>query len=55
VHGAKTQAYFEHTTTLKLRNHAAVSLDRDLSAFLSCDSAVLILVLSSLFVCVLLL
>jgi hypothetical protein len=38
VHDAATQAFFEHTTTPRLYNHTIVSLDRDLSAFLSCDS-----------------
>ena len=38
---AVTQAFFEHTTTLRLCDHAVVSLDRDLNAFLSCGSDVL--------------
>jgi hypothetical protein len=50
-----TQASQEHTTTPRLRSHAFDLLMRDLSAFLSCDSIVLICVLSSLLVCVVLL
>jgi hypothetical protein len=42
-----TQTYFEHTTTSRLHDYVVVSLDRDLSAFLSSDSTVLILTLSS--------
>jgi hypothetical protein len=44
---SNTPLYFEHTTTLRLRDHTVNSLDRDLSAFLSYDSVVSILTLSS--------
>jgi hypothetical protein len=46
------QAYFEHTTTPRLYDHAFDLLRRDLSALLRCDSVVLIRALSSLLVCV---
>jgi hypothetical protein len=49
------KAYFEQSTTSRLCDHAVDSLDRDLSMFLSCDSDVLILALSSWLVCVLVL
>jgi hypothetical protein len=42
-----TQAHFEQSTTPRLCDHVVDSLDRDLSVFLSCDSTVLILALSS--------
>jgi hypothetical protein len=33
MHGAVQQSYFEHTTTLRLRDHASEVFERDLSAF----------------------
>jgi hypothetical protein len=51
-HGADPKIYFEHPTTPKLRDDVFDLLERNLSAFLSCDSVVLIRVLSSLLVCV---
>jgi hypothetical protein len=48
-----TQALFEHTTTLNLCDHAIVLLERDLSAFLSCNSVVVFRALSLFtYVCV---
>jgi hypothetical protein len=46
-----TQAYFEHTTTPRLRDHAVELLERDLSAFLSCNSVVFIRALFFLRLC----
>jgi hypothetical protein len=46
------KAYFEHTTTSNLCDHAVDLLERDLSAFLSFDSVILIHALSLLLVCV---
>jgi hypothetical protein len=52
-HGAYQKAYSEHTTTSNLCDHVVYLLERDLSAFLSYDSVVLICALSLLLVCVL--
>jgi hypothetical protein len=51
AHGAVNKALFEHTTTLNFCDHATVLLERDLSAFLSCNSIILFRALS-LFTCV---
>jgi hypothetical protein len=55
VHGAAHQAYFEHTTTLRLCDHASEVFERDLSAFSESLLCCFIVALFSLHLCLLLL